>query len=47
MCERLEVVAVTRDELASPFFDVSQRPEPVMFQFEDVVGIVEGLLRNE
>jgi hypothetical protein len=41
--ERLEVVAVAADEFAFSVFDVSQRSEAVMFQLEDVVGVVEWL----
>jgi hypothetical protein len=42
-CEQLESVAVTADEFAFVVFDVSQRPEAVVLQFEDVIRVIERL----
>jgi hypothetical protein len=41
--ERLEVVGIAADEYQFFVFDVGDRTEAVVLQFEDVVGIVDGL----
>jgi hypothetical protein len=41
--EGLEVIQVARDQLAFASLDVGDRAEPIVFQFEDVVGVVEWL----
>jgi len=41
--EGLEVIQVARDQLALAVFDVGDRAEAIVFQFEDVVGVVEWL----
>ena len=41
--EGLEVVQVPRDQFAFAIVDVGERPEAVVLQFKNVIGIVEGL----
>src|SRR5271166_7074769 len=39
--ERLEAVQVPRDQFAFASIDVGERSEAVVFQFENVLGIIE------
>jgi hypothetical protein len=38
MPERLQVIAVAAYEFALAIFDISERSQPMVFQFEDVLG---------
>jgi hypothetical protein len=41
--ERFKQIAVAANQLALSLFDVRESAETIVFQFEDVVGVVEGL----